>query len=149
VTTDPGDSKPANELGVTTDFIRPCSEKQALQLPQPSPSASACEPFRETIELGLSRGRNAVAIWQDLVTEYGFSGGYESVKRFVRKLRGAQKPEAVGIIITPAGEEAQVDYGTGPMVRDPQTGKYRRTLLFVMTLGYSRKSVRLLTFRSS
>jgi hypothetical protein len=35
------------------------------------------------------------------------------------------------------------------MVRDPQTGKYRRTRLFVLTLGYSRKAVRLLTFRSS
>src|SRR6516162_968479 len=146
VTADLGDSRPANQTGVTTDFIRPFSEQQPLQLPRPNPSSSACEPFRETIELGLSRGRNAVAIWQDLVTEYGFSAGYESVKRFVRKLRGSQKPQASGIIITPAGEEAQVDYGTGPMVRDPQTGKYRRTRLFVMTLGYSRKSVRLLTF---
>jgi transposase len=44
-------------------------------------------------------------------------------------------------------EEAQVDYGTGPMVRDPQSGKYRRTRLFVLTLGYSRKSVRLLVFQ--
>jgi len=35
------------------------------------------------------------------------------------------------------------------MVRDPQTGKYRRARLFVLTLGYSRKSVRLLVFRSS
>ena len=35
------------------------------------------------------------------------------------------------------------------MVRDPQSGKYRRTRLFVLTLGYSRKSVRLLVFRSS
>lgn len=35
------------------------------------------------------------------------------------------------------------------MVRDPQSGKYRRTRLFVMTLGYSRKAVRLLVFRSS
>ena len=60
-----------------------------------------------------------------------------------------KQPEAVGIILTGPGEEAQVDYGTGPMVRDPQTGKYRRTRLFVMTLGYSRKSVRLLVFRSS
>jgi len=34
-------------------------------------------------------------------------------------------------------------------VRDPHTGKYRRTRLFVLTLGYSRKSVRLLVFRSS
>jgi hypothetical protein len=30
------------------------------------------------------------------------------------------------------------------MVRHPVTGKYRRTRLFVLTLGYSRKSVRLL-----
>ena len=35
------------------------------------------------------------------------------------------------------------------MVRDPQSGKYRRARLFVLTLGYSRKSVRLLVFRSS
>ena len=44
------------------------------------------------------------------------------------------------MILTAAGEEAQVDYGTGPMVRDPQSGKYRRTRFFVLTLGYSRKS---------
>jgi hypothetical protein len=35
------------------------------------------------------------------------------------------------------------------MVRDPKAAKYRRTRLFVMTLGYSRKAVSLLTFRSS
>ena len=35
------------------------------------------------------------------------------------------------------------------MVREPQSGKYRRTRLFVLTLGYSRKAVRLLVFRSS
>jgi len=35
------------------------------------------------------------------------------------------------------------------MVRDPDSGKCRRTRLFVMMLGYSRKSIRLLVFRSS
>ncbi len=55
----------------------------------------------------------------------------------------------MGIILTAAGEEAQVDYGTGPMVRESPGGKYRRTRLFVLTLGYSRKSVRLLVWRSS
>ena len=35
------------------------------------------------------------------------------------------------------------------MVRDPHSGKYRRMRLFVLTLGYSRKSVRLLVFQSS
>ena len=35
------------------------------------------------------------------------------------------------------------------MVRWPETGKYRRTRLFVLTLGYSRKAVRLLVWQSS
>jgi transposase len=90
-----------------------------------------------------------MAIWQDLVDRHGFSEKYASVKRFVRKLRGSPTPEARVVIETAPGEEAQVDYGTGPMVRDAQTGKYRRTRLFVLTLGYSRKAVRLLVFRSS
>jgi transposase len=149
VATDSGESKPATRVGATPDFIRPFSEKTPIQLPAASPCDSVCEPFRETIELGLSRGRNAKAIWQDMVTNHGFSGAYNTVKRFVGKIRGSKQPEAVGIILTGPGEEAQVDYGTGPMVRDPQTGKYRRTRLFVMTLGYSRKAVRLLVFRSS
>jgi transposase len=143
-------AKPANE--VSTDSGREASGKPEAERPTGatrSPTASACEAFRDAIELGLSRGRNAMAIWQDLVAEYGFAGGYQSVKRFVRKLRGSQAPPACAVIVTAPGEEAQVDYGTGPMVRDPETGKYRRTRLFVMTLGYSRKSVRLLVFRSS
>ena len=146
VTTDP-ESKPANE--VTTDFVQIISEKQPIPLPAANVSLSLSEPFRDTIELGLRRGRNAMAIWQDLVSQNGFSGGYETVKRFVRKLRGSDQKQPVGIIVTAPAEEAQVDYGTGPMVRDAQSGKYRRTRLFVLTLGYSRKSVRLLVFRSS
>src|SRR3989442_14163432 len=35
------------------------------------------------------------------------------------------------------------------MVRDGHRSKHRRTRLFVLTLGYSRKSVRLLVFGSS
>jgi transposase len=132
VITDSADSKPANEAGVITDFIGPCSQKQPLELPPPNHSASACEPHRETIELGLSRGRNAMSIWQDMVTANGFAGGYQTVQRFVRKLRGSQGPEPVGIIVTAPGEECQVDYGTGPMVRDPQT--------VLPQSGYSRKA---------
>src|SRR5215469_6055358 len=135
------DSKPAIE--VTTGFGVGLSR---VGPENPKPAPSACEPFREFIELGLSRDRNAMAIWQDLVAETGFRGGYGTVKRFVRKLKSARSTRRDR---HRPGEEAQVDYGTGPMVRDPQSGKYRRTRLFVMTLGYSRKSVRLLTFRSS
>jgi len=143
VGSDPVVAKPA--IAVTTDFgVAP--DDQAAP---PPPSASACAMHRDAIELGLSRGRNAMAIWQDLVDTRGFTGGYQTVKRFVRKLLGSPSKQACAVIETALGEEAQVDYGTGPMARDPRSGKYRRMRLFVMTLGYSRKSVRLLVFQSS
>ena len=136
-------SKPANE--VITGFL------PEVTLPEPGGKrpSGASEPYREMIELELSRGRNAMGIWQDLVDKHGFTSSYQSVQRFVLKLRGAVSPEARVIIETKPGEECQVDYGTGPMVRDPDSGKYRRTRLFVLTLGCSRKCVRLLAFRSS
>lgn len=117
--------------------------------PGRSPTASACEPHREWIEDAVRDSRDAMSIWQDLVEDREFAHGYQSVRRFVVKLRGESIPEAHPIIQTAPGEEGQVDYGDGPMVRHPETGKYRRMRLFVFTLGYSRKSVRLLTFRSS
>jgi transposase len=129
--------------GVSTDSVRPPPPGRA-------PSASACEPYRELIAEALGRGRNAMAIWQDLVDDHGFAARYASVRRFVVTLRGATPAEARVVITTAPGEEGQVDYGgDGPMVRDPSTGKYRRVRLFVLTLGYSRKCVRLLTWRSS
>jgi hypothetical protein len=164
VTTDSavsGRAKPANGVGTDSGSLgdsranpepkpaREVTTDPTVVRPQRSPSASACEPYRDTIELGLSRGRNAMAIWQDLVSQLGFRSSYQSVKRFIRKLETAPVPQARVVIITAPGEEAQVDYGTGPMVRDPLTGKYRRTRLFVLTLGCSRKCVRLLVFRSS
>jgi transposase len=166
VTTDPGFPKPVGDVTSDSTPAKPASEAEEVTTesggesagataakaePKPgrSPSASSCEPYGEAIEVGLSRGRNAKAIWQDLVDACGFTGGYQSVKRFIRKFRGKQSPEACAVIETAPGEEIQVDYGTGPMVRDAPSGKYRRTRLFVLTLGYSRKSVRLLVFGSS
>jgi len=148
VSTDSGAAdtpNPASREGVSTDSATDPAPAAAGR----APAASACEPYRELIEQALSRGRNAMAIWQDLVELHGFAARYASVRRFVARQRGALQPEERVVIETAPGEEAQVDYGEGPMVRHPETGKYRRTRLFVLTLGFSRKSVRLLTFKSS
>lgn len=49
---------------------------------------------RELIEFALSQGRNAMAIWQDLVDHHHFSASYQSVRRFAGKLQAATlKPE--------------------------------------------------------
>jgi transposase len=142
VSTDSEGSKPATTGEVSTD-------RGGAVRPGRAPSASACEPYRELIAEALVRGRNAMAIWQDLVDDHGFAGRYASVRRFVAKLRGQPAVDARVVITTPPGEESQVDYGDGPMVRHAATGEYRRTRLFVLTLGYSRKSVRLLVWQSS
>jgi transposase len=113
VPTDPGAaSKAASQA--PTDLERGAK-------PGPPPVPSACEPYAELVRGALERGRNATAIWQELVDEHGFEAGYDSVKRFVRRLRGAVGREAHPRIVTKPGEEAQVYYGTGPMVRHPET----------------------------
>jgi transposase len=148
-----GTAKPTISGEVSTDSeatpTSPVCEVSTASRPSRAPSASACEPYRELIAEALSRGRNAMAIWQDLIDDHGFDAKYASVRRYVAKLRGAAVPEARVVIPTIAGEEGQVDYGEGPMVRWAATGKYRRTRLFVFTLAHSRKAVRLLTWRSS
>ena len=157
VSTDSGRSNPAisGQVSTDSDAAKPATRAEvstdSAPVPRPgrAPSASACEPYRELITEALRRGRNAMAIWQDLVDDHGFTARYASVRRFVLTLRGTSSPEARVVITTAPGEEGQVDYGDGPMVRHPQTGKYRRTRLFVLTLGYSRKAVRLLVWQSS
>jgi transposase len=143
--------KPAKETSTDSKPAKQTSTDPVSWPPSPgrSPQASACEPYRELIERAVAQGRNAMVIWQDLVDDHGFSARYASVQRFVKKLRAQRSPEAQPVITTPPGEEGQVDYGDGPMVRHPDTGKYRRTRLFVLTLGHSRKCVRFLTWKSS
>ena len=106
VSTDSGRSKPAISAQVSTD---------SAPIPRPgrAPRASACEPFRELITEALSHGRNAMAIWQDLVDDRGFTARYASVRRFVLTLRGTCAPDARVVITTAPGEEGQVDYGIG------------------------------------
>jgi len=112
-------AKPANEVSPDPEALAATSEAKpanevspdSAPLPAPgrSPSASACEPYFDFIDLSLGKGRNAKAIYQDLVDDHGFTGRYQSVKRFVRQLRGQPALQACPVIITPPGEEAQVD----------------------------------------
>jgi transposase len=135
-------------------------DKDHIQNPPPRPpgfsvdtakipfhARSACEPHRKWIEQQVGLGRNAMAIYQDLVERFNFNHQYNSVKRFVRGLK-QKAPERFDRLEFLPGEEAQVDYGQGAMALHP-TGKYRRPRLFVMTLKYSRRSFRKVVWKSS
>ncbi|HHI80314.1 MAG TPA: hypothetical protein ENK02_10070 [Planctomycetes bacterium] len=75
-----------------------------------SRTRSRCEEHRAKILEMLEEGLSATRIHQDLVKEEGFEGGYESVKRFVRKLR-KKNPLPFRKMETNPGAEGQVDFG--------------------------------------
>ena len=114
----------------------------------PAPARSACEPHRLWIEAQIRLGRNATAIYQDLVDRHGFQDRYNSVKRFCRGLRQSEPAQFDRLEFLP-GEEAQVDYGEGALTLYAASGRYRKPRLFVMTLRYSRRSFRRVVWKSS
>lgn len=141
-----GASKPASDGEVATDLA--AASVSANTSGASIATRSACEPHRDFIEAAVAAGRNAVAIYQDLVEHHGYDGAYNAVKRFVRKLRPHESKVSCRFETAP-GQEGQVDYGEGALTRDPRTGKYRRPRLFVMSLGASRHAFRATVWNSS
>ena len=139
----------SNSPGVATD--------PPEQIPPPWPptmvatavtsSTSKCEPHRAFIDAQLRLGRNATAVYQDLVDMHGFDGAYNSVKRFAATLRH-KAPEQFDRLSFLPGEEMQVDYGEGAPTRVPGGERYRKPRLFVATLRYSRRSFRRVVWTS-
>jgi len=98
---------------------------------------SQCEPFAAVIEAALLAGLSAQRIYQDLVTEQQFTGGYDAVKRFVRRWSQRTQPPFRRMECAP-GQELQVDFGLGAWVLE--AGKRRRPHLFRAVLSHSRKA---------
>ena len=142
-------SEQSNSPGVATD--------PAVQIAPPRPPASTlgkvpggaslCEPHRAFIEAQLRLGRNATAIYQELVDTHGFAARYNSVKRFVASIR-VREPEQFDRLSFLPGEEMQVDFGEGAPTRVPGSDRYRKPRLFVATLRYSRRSFRRVVWNS-
>lgn len=115
----------------------PPADSGDLPKPRTGPE-SLCEPHRELILSKLDQGLCAKRIWQDLVDEQNFLGRYHSVRRFVGKL-SEQSPELVRRMEVAPGEEAQIDFGTAAVVKQPE-GKTRRPWVLRVVLSHSRKA---------
>lgn len=98
---------------------------------------SACQPYRKIIEKKLAKGLTAQRIYQELVIEHGFSRKYHSVRRYVRKL-GKTSRLPFRRIERSAGEEVQVDFGTGAWI-ETSGGKRRKTHVFRIVLSHCRR----------
>lgn len=106
--------------------------------PENPSSRSGCGPYRDVILEMLEAGLSAQRIYQDLVAEHGFSPSYESVKRYVRRLRKKQQLPFRRLECGP-GEEAQIDFGQAAPVIDAG-GKRRRPHVLRVVLSHSRKA---------
>ena len=143
----PSDSKPATSAGALSDGVasasasdlNECSQCTTAVLPSvvPTKDASQCAPFREQILAKLDQGLSAQRIWQDLVSDHGFTHAYHSVRRFVARL-GAKTPVPFRRMECGPGEEVQVDFGQGAFIVDGD-GKRRRPHVFRIVLSHSRK----------
>jgi len=101
-------------------------------------SASKCADFLEQIVAKLDLGLSAEVIHRELREEHGFDGAYDSVQRFVKKLKQSD-PKRVWRMEVEPGQEAQVDYGT---MRSLETGsgRLKQVHFLRVTLSHSRKS---------
>ena len=77
------------------------------------------------------------------MNEPEYAGSLSAVKRYCLRLQkqAGPKPTDVAIpIVTAPGEVAQVDFGYAGKRYDPERGLLRKTWLFVMTLGFIRRT---------
>lgn len=107
---------------------------------------SDCSAYDAVVRAGVEAGLTAQRIFQDLRVDHGFSGGYDSVKRYVRRLTAGQARPVERMECAP-GEEAQVDFGLGaPILVD---GHKRRSWVFRIVLSHSRKGYSEAVFHQS
>jgi len=107
---------------------------------------SDCGPYSAEIEAGLTSGLSVKRIHQDLVSDHGFTGSYQSVKRFAHKFAASIDPPFRRIECAP-GEEVQVDFGSAAWVAE--AGRRRRPHLFRCVLSHSRKGYTEAVWRQS
>lgn len=96
---------------------------------------SLCKPFLFEIQAKLDLTLSAQRIYQDLRAETSFSGSYDSVKRFIRRLSRETELPFRRMEVEP-GVEAQVDFGTGAWI--VSDGKKRRPHILRVILSNSR-----------
>ena len=131
----------AIEQGLLAGQLPPLSDlhqllRETLNSPPPPQNTSTVEPYREMVITLRKKGVEIAAVHERL-KERGYTGSYASVYRFVSHLE-PPTPDVTVRVETRPGEEAQVDFGYAGKMIDPETGKLRKTWVFVMTLSWSR-----------
>ena len=132
--------------GLSREKLLPPQEELARMVASVVQVAVFEQPARERIRLyhqqiqeWLEQPDMTIQQVQRLLEEqHELKVSYMSVYRYVRShIVPLCKPVTVRMH-SPAGEQGQVDFGYAGLMQDPETGKRRKTWVFIMILSYSR-----------
>jgi transposase len=127
--------------GLDRKTVRRCLRQVRWQAyRRAAPRESLLATHREWLKARAPEvGYSARILYQELVAQRGFAGGYGTVRDAVRPLRleTAAADLTQCRFETEPGEQAQVDWG---QVRVPMGSAMVEVHIFVMTLGYSRRA---------
>lgn len=126
---------------VAKAIVHPIPPGYRLWKPRPKP---VIDPFGHIIDAWLEEDRRqrrkqrhtAQRIYERLCDEYGFTGSYATVRRYVRSAMPRYQEVFMPLAFEP-GEEAQVDWHEGWGIRN---GQERKLQFFCMRLCYSKAS---------
>jgi transposase len=131
----------AQTLDLDRKTVRTCLAQPAWTPYQRAPLADTLLASHQAFleERAPAVGYSAQVLYQELTQQHGYTGSYDTVKRFVRPWREAEALAARATVRfeTPPGLQSQIDWGQALVPF--RSGRAIRHF-FVLTLGYSRRS---------
>jgi transposase len=130
----------ARKLGISRNTVKKYIENphQALESRRGRKRKSQLDPYIGNIKAWIEEDGGYRATWiYDRLSNLGFMGSYEIVKRMVRRLKDDYHKVAYMRFETEPGYQAQVDFGEFQV--EHSNGRIEKLYLFSMILGYSRK----------
>jgi len=83
-------------------------------------------PYEALINRWVKEGIQGKTIYQHLQSQYAYDGSYNSLQRFVKRIKEKSVQLTVPLHFQP-GEAAQIDFGAGPLLYDERTGRQEKT----------------------
>ena len=130
----------ARKLGISRNTVKKYIENPDLVFEPPAPRhrKSLLDPFSDNIRSWVDEDSEYTATWiYDRLTNMGFIGSYEIVKRKVHRIKERYYKVAYMRFETEPGYQAQVDFGEFQVAKPD--GSIDKLYLFSMILGYSRR----------
>ena len=127
----------ARKLGLHRDTVKKYLDREELpRYPKGKQRVSILSPYEQVIQDLLAEDAYQATWIFERITQLGYSGGYDTVRHYVRSIIEQQSRLAYIRFETEPGHQAQMDWGEFHMT-EPDN-RVSRVYLFVLVLGFSR-----------